>query len=354
MSAARLALAGLLLAAACGGPPPDPGEVADREDVDLGGVTGVRIRYGSIDVEGDGSSVGGLVAIPAGAPPQGGWPVVAYAHGTTGNADGCAPSDDPSLAGVDGALGALAGAGFVAVATDYEGIGTDGPHPYLHGPSEARAVVDSVRAARVVVPEAGPRWAVLGYSQGGHAALWAAQLGGELAPELELLGAAALAPATEPAELVAAGGPRVAAITVAGWVAATPDLDEDDVLTEAGQQAVEDAEEQCGVDPGDAALVTDAGTAGFDAYLAENATGNGPVPVPVLVLQGTDDPLVRAEVTRRTVDRICASGGTVELREYPGAEHISIVEAATPEAVAWLADRFAGVPPPSTCGTPTR
>src|SRR5688572_10886009 len=125
----------MLLLAACGDDNPAPGEVADREEIDLGGTPGVRIRYGSTDVEGDGSTVGGLLAVPAGAPPPGGWPIVAYAHGTTGNADDCAPSDDPTLAGVGSAVAALAAAGFVVVATDYEGIGTDGPHPYLNGPS---------------------------------------------------------------------------------------------------------------------------------------------------------------------------------------------------------------------------
>ena len=348
MRAARVAAAALAVLAACGDSSPAPGEVARREEVDIAGVRAVRIRYGSTDVEGDGSTVGALVAVPVGEPPEGGWPIVAYAHGTTGNADDCAPSDDPTLAAVDVALRSLAGAGFVAVATDYEGIGTSGPHPYLNGPSEVRAIVDSVRAARAVVPDAGRRWAVLGYSQGGHAALWAAEVAGADAPELQLLGVAAQAPVTDPAQLVPAGE-LTAALLVAGWVASTPEFDEDELLTEAGRQAVDDAEDVCTVDVDDADLVADAGLAAFDTYLAANAVGSRPATAPILVLQGTADPLVRPEVTEQAVGRYCAAGATVELRTYDGADHRSVLE-STPDALAWLINRFAGVVPTSSCG----
>jgi alpha-beta hydrolase superfamily lysophospholipase len=340
--AARVAVVAVALLAACGGPTPDPGEVTRQEEVDLGGVRALRIRYGSIDVEGDGSTVGALVAVPSGEPPAEGWPIVAYAHGTTGNADDCAPSDDPTLAAVDAALRSLAGAGFVAVATDYEGIGTSGPHPYLNGRSEAQAIVDSVRAARNVVPEAGTRWAVLGYSQGGHAALWA----GQVAALPELVGVVAQAPVTDPSQLLAARE-LTAALVVAGWVASTPELDEDAALTDTGRQAVDDAEEVCTVEIGDGELVVD--TAGLDAYLAGNVVGNQPATAPVLILQGSADPLVEAAVTAQAVDRYCAAGATVELRTYTGADHLSVVDQSTSDALSWLRDRFAGAPPASSC-----
>jgi alpha-beta hydrolase superfamily lysophospholipase len=344
--AARVAAVVVALVAACGDPSPDPGEVARQEEVDIGGVRAVRIRYGSIDVEGDGSTVGGLVVVPAGEPPAEGWPIVAYAHGTTGSADDCAPSEDPTLASVDAALRSLAGAGFVAVATDYEGIGTSGPHPYLNGRSEARALADAARAARRVVPDAGTRWAVLGYSQGGHAAMWAAEVAADDAPELQLVGAAAQAPVTDPAQLVH-GGLGITALLVAGWVASSPDLDDDEALTEAGRRAVEDAEDVCTVEVDDPNLVVD--TAGFEAYLADNVVGQRPATVPVLVLQGTSDPLTHPDTTEQAVERSCAAGTTVELRTYDGADHLTVVERSTPDALAWLAERFAGAPPTSTC-----
>ena len=350
MHRARLAVAGLLvlsLLAACGGDDAAPGEVVEQEEIDLAGTPALRIRYGSVDVEGDASTVGGLLVVPPGEAPPGGWPVVAYAHGTTGSADDCAPSDDPSRAGVAEAMTALAAGGFVAVATDYEGIGTDGAHPYLNGQSEARAVVDAVRAARALTPDAGARWGVLGYSQGGHAALWTAQLADELAPELDLVGAVALAPAVDPAALVAVAGPNTEALLAAGWVASDPDVDTDEMLTDAGKDAVDAAEDACIVEA-DAPLLTEAGTAGLAAYAAANATGTQPLTVPVFVALGTGDQLTTPEVIRAAVDRACALGGTVAVREYD-ADHLTLVGDATPEAIAWLADRFAGGPPPTIC-----
>src|SRR5690606_37645715 len=88
--------------------------------------------------------------------------------------------------------------GFIIAATDYPGLGTVGPHPYLVGVSEGRAVIDSVRAARELrEAHAGDRFVVWGHSQGGQAALFTGELSASYAPELKLLGVAAAAPATD-------------------------------------------------------------------------------------------------------------------------------------------------------------
>src|SRR6266404_3207645 len=83
-----------------------------------------------------------------------------------------------------------------AVATDYSFSEKNGPHPYLIGEGEARAALDSVRAARQM-PELtlDKRMVIWGYSQGGHAALWTGIVGPRYAPDLEILGVAAIAPA---------------------------------------------------------------------------------------------------------------------------------------------------------------
>ena len=92
--------------------------------------------------------------------------------------------------------------GYVIAATDYPGLGTEGIHPYLIGDSEAYSVLDSVRAARELPDaKAQKRFAVWGHSQGGHAALFTGQLAASYAPDLELVGVAAAAPATYLAEL---------------------------------------------------------------------------------------------------------------------------------------------------------
>ena len=149
----------------------------------------------------------GTVSVPKGRPPRGGWPVISWAHGTTGIADRCAPSLDSPF---DPAHGLIAyaypllerwlKAGYAVVRTDYEGLGTPGAHPYLIGRSEAYSVLDAVRAARKLDTRLGRRVVIAGHSQGGQSALWAASLAGRWTPELKVRGTVALAPVSHLAE----------------------------------------------------------------------------------------------------------------------------------------------------------
>ena len=107
------------------------------------------LLYRSTATNGAAIAVSGTVAIPKGTPPKGGWPVISWAHGTTGIADACAPSRRDAFGGYDHALlNRWLKAGYAVVRTDYEGLGTPGDHPYLIGVSEGRSVLDMVRAAR--------------------------------------------------------------------------------------------------------------------------------------------------------------------------------------------------------------
>jgi dipeptidyl aminopeptidase/acylaminoacyl peptidase len=121
--------------------------------------------------------------------------VASWAHGTSGLADTCAPSKDPGVVSGTPYLRELLDAGFAVVATDYEGLGTPGLHPYLVGESEGRSVLDAARAA-AALPDAGASSNVIvyGHSQGGHAVLFAGELAPSYAPDLNLLGVAAGAP----------------------------------------------------------------------------------------------------------------------------------------------------------------
>jgi dipeptidyl aminopeptidase/acylaminoacyl peptidase len=139
------------------------------------GAAAYRVLYRSVGLRNQPIAVSGLVIIPGGPAPATGRPIVAWAHPTTGVTPPCAPSLAlEHFAHIPG-LKTLIERGYVVTATDYPGLGTPGPHPYLVGISEARAVLDSVRAARAM-PGAGNgnRFAVWGHSQGGHAALFTA------------------------------------------------------------------------------------------------------------------------------------------------------------------------------------
>lgn len=345
-----VALAVLLAGVACGDDDLDgPAEIADTVDLG-GGVQARRIRYGSTDVRGEPSEVTGLLVVPPGEPPPGGWPVIAYAHGTTGAADECAPSRNPQLGAVALQLVVLAAAGFVAVATDYEGLGSDGPHPYLNGKSAARSVVDSVRAARHLVPGAAQRWAVVGHSQGGHAALFVAELAPTLAPELELLGALAVAPVVDVLTMTGAQTPlqqMVVLLAVHGYLSSDDDADADALLTDEGQDTIDRIEDACDAAPPAKLLEGDA--VGFTSWLEEQALPQRPTAVPILVQQGLRDNLTPPDATRRAVAAMCALGDVVSLREYADADHTTVADAGADDAAAWLADRFAGRPATATC-----
>jgi uncharacterized membrane protein HdeD (DUF308 family)/fermentation-respiration switch protein FrsA (DUF1100 family) len=161
-----------------------------------------RVMYVSSGVDGERRAVSGLIVVPTAPAPPGGRDVVAFTHGTTGVSRLCAPSllADPTR--VMEGLPQLVAAGYVVAATDHEGLGTSGRHPYLVGRVEAMNALDSVRAARLL-PEADAtnRFAVWGHSQGGHASLFTGQLAASYAPELELVGVAAGGPVPDLVEL---------------------------------------------------------------------------------------------------------------------------------------------------------
>src|SRR6202789_2008784 len=187
------------------------------------GATTYRVLYRSTGLDNKPILVSGVVIAPPGDPPQGGRPIVAWAHPTSGVVPRCAPSLAIFLFEQIQGLRSFVRDGYVVAATDYPGLGTEGPHPYLVGVSEARAVIDSVRVA-AQLPGAGDgnKFVVWGHSQGGHAALFTGIIAKDSAPELEVSGAAAAAPATDLTTLMnedidTVGGKNITAMTLWSW-----------------------------------------------------------------------------------------------------------------------------------------
>ncbi len=146
----------------------------------IGGTTGsgkaYRILYRSTGPGGEPIAVSGAVFLPDAPAPRHGRDIIAWAHPTTGVVDRCAPTLLPDLSGTIPGLDDMLARGYIVAATDYAGLGTPGMHPYLIGDSEARAVLDSVRAARALPDaRASNRFAVWGHSEGGHAAFFTGQ-----------------------------------------------------------------------------------------------------------------------------------------------------------------------------------
>src|SRR3954452_5446830 len=125
------------------------------------------LLYTSTGIAGKTVGVSGDVAVPNGKAPKGGWPVITWAHGTVGIADSCAPSKVGTQANYDSPLlNKWLKAGYAVVRTDYEGLGTPGPHPYLIGDSEGRSTLDMVKAARKLNKDIGKELVIAGHSQG--------------------------------------------------------------------------------------------------------------------------------------------------------------------------------------------
>jgi alpha-beta hydrolase superfamily lysophospholipase len=328
------------------------------------GAKAWKVLYHSRSVAGDDIAVSGVVVVPTGTAPKDGRPVVTWAHGTTGLGDQCAPSKEADVATALPFVKQLVDAGYVVAATDYEGLGTPGVHPYLVGESEGRSVLDAARAARALKGAgAGDRVLVTGHSQGGQGALFAGELAKSYAPELDLLGVAAAAPAADVEHILPLaaninGGGGYVAMGIQGFHAAYPDTDPASVLAPDAQAKSDAATTQCSDEvmaafqgvSGPAVLAHDPlAIPALQQLLHENSAGNRPAGAPVLIVQGTADTTVPRVLTDAFTTKACAAGGTVDYRTYDGATHGSVIQAAQDDVVQWLKDRVAGKPAPTTC-----
>jgi hypothetical protein len=127
------------------------------------GATAVRILYHSLSADGADVATSGIVLIPGGGAPAGGWPVIVWAHGTSGVARQCAPSLQKDMEYGEEGLMPMVRAGFAVIATDYHGLGTQGPHEYLNKTAQGRDVIYAIPAAHAAVPLLARRWVVIGH-----------------------------------------------------------------------------------------------------------------------------------------------------------------------------------------------
>lgn len=359
-------------------PPDEPGSLLRAEPFTRqipDGATAWRILYTTTLDEGEPTVASGLVVVPDGVGTDGGAtpPVVAWAHGTTGYARGCAPSvlDEPFESGAFFLLDDVLARGWALVATDYAGLGTAGPHPYLVGQGEARSVLDAVRAARALDDATlGEQTVVWGHSQGGHAALWTGAVAPAYAPDVPLAGVAALAPASDLTAMVShlenvPGGSVFASYVVAAYDAAYPDADAIEAVRPGARLVVHEMASRCLSEPGALVSVAEAlsmdqplwTTDPTDGALGERLAENvptGAVEAPLLVAQGASDPLVLPSTQDAYVGERCAAGQPVDYRTYEGRDHVGLVQADSPLApdlVRWTEARLAGEPPTPTCAT---
>jgi pimeloyl-ACP methyl ester carboxylesterase len=334
----------------------EPGDLIRTMPVEpSAGRTGLRIMYHSTDAEGEDRAATGLIFYPEGDAPDGGWPVLAWTHGTTGLASACAPSrhgSAPPDYGVEGVL----------VAPDYIGLGPLGEvHPYLSAAAEGNATIDAVKVARSIpAAHAGDDWVVAGVSQGGHAALVTNERAADRFPEANLLGAVAMAPG---AELGSDFGDDIqikviTTMVLVGVAAEDPDVDLADYLGPDALAASPAIAEGCVRDIAE----TMAGPAADPAYFSQDPRTspvgrawleqNDPGQVagaPLLLVQGEQDTLVVPARTDALFDRLCRIGQVTERLDVPAADHDTVVDRSMEQVTDWVQARFAGERPADDC-----
>lgn len=360
--------------AAPGSIPSAPGTVIRSEPlgVEVPGARAYRVLYSTQRPDGSPAVTGGMVFVPTAPAPAGGRPIVAWAHGTVGMGDACAPSRSANpLGDTANWLDQMLSFGWIVTATDYAGLGTTPPNLYLVAQAEVRDVVNSVRAARSLVgAQASSRYVVWGHSQGGHSALWSGHLAPQLAPELRLLGVAAAAPAAELNLIMGAQwdgivgwaiGPEI----VQSWPVVAPSLPLEGVVTPEGISSAASIAQQC-TSSSALALQLLARKELGQTFFAKNpsqdpdwlAFGTAQIPaalpatMPVFIGQSTADTVVLPWPNAVLQQRWCAAGSAIDVRWIGEVSHQLTAETIGPEAVAWIAGRFAGRPAPRTCDVP--
>lgn len=322
-----------------------------------------RILYTTTRADGRDAVASAIVLLGKHAP-AGRHPVLAWAHGTSGYAQACAPSlfPQPFGSGIRQELGQVIRRHWVLVATDYIGMGTQGPQPYLIGRSEGRAMLDAVRATRQLRQvSASNKTVVWGHSQGGGAALWTGQIQRAYAPDVPLVGVAAIAPTSDMPAIATRmndvrGGTVFMAYIMTAYAAAYPDVRMDDYVSPAERKLIQAASDRCTTagnlvlqnassNRGGPPLLSRSPVSGPLGQRLQENTPTGVGTTPLLIAQGGRDSLILPKVQRAFAKGLCDNGQRLDYREYPGRNHSGVAKGNSPflpQLITWTERRWAG------------
>ena len=320
-----------------------------------------RVLYHSTSVDSSDVAVSGTIWVPAGTPPAGGFPIVAWGPGNNGSGDPCAYSAQHDVTRIDYALlmFELMDEGYAVAYTDYEGHGTRYPYLFAVGESATHSLLDAARAVRDLLGTvASNRVVVAGHSMGAYAAAWSLQYGREYAGELDVRGAVALEGggdvADDIADIMAGDSPGLLVQGVVAWAAAYPDLDPADVLTPRALEVSRGIEASCDAagsfdsrQTDDVFAANPLDVASWRKQIEASRVRQAPFPVLFVVAPGS---VRHVEEIRTVTDRLCRVSKAIQFASYPGTDHDSVVDIAQRDYLDWIADRFAGKPATGNCG----
>ncbi|MBU2665275.1 lipase family protein [Actinoplanes bogorensis] len=309
-----------------------------------------QIKYATTDVRGHAVTATGMVLTPLRNRKN---KTVVWAHGTTGISDKCAPSSNDDVFWPEAriAIASLLERGWTVAAPDYPGLGTPGPHPYLIGASEARSIIDSVRAARELDDYLSKQYVVDGHSQGGQGTLFANQLASAYDGDLQLRGTVSIAPTSQTRALAAAipdtAGQGFMAMALYGLNAVEPSFRPETVLTAAAQDKEPVLRRGCLNEVLTAfapPLKLLKGGALPDSWVDKLyqyvEPGRTPLTAPAFIVQGTADEIVPAAFTDILVEDQL-KGAPVRYDKLPGRSHDQAVIDSTNRVASWIDQRFA-------------
>lgn len=351
-----------------------PGELAKcrsitLDDADLpAGTDAYQVIYRSTNEWGSPIVVSGTVIVP----PNGNKNIISLASGTIGmrdktdTGDSCAPSVGLPTgdAFVSNVTAAYVNQGFTVAVTDYEGLRTPAPHPYLIGRSEGQAQLDMARAVKKIpalsASHASSKVLLTGYSQGGHSTLWAAQLKAAYAPELNVVGAVA---GSSPVDLVSTInlndgglGSSLMVYVISSYDTSYPELGLHSRLSSTGVSFVDNHVGECSsANAVNLSLMyrswgnlwkTGQNPLNDPAFLARAARNSPPAvkpTMPLYMFHGDADDIVPHDVDKAYADQLRSLGGKVTWDTVPGGWHLAFTNDPN-RSMQWIKDRFAGVP----------
>jgi hypothetical protein len=336
-------------------------------NIDGANATAVKVVYRSTSgVDGTPAEVSGVVAVPPGAPPKGGWPIVSFAHSLIGVLPKCAPTLADGLWGYSQAIATMLGRGFVVALSDYQGLGSHGgTHSVVDAATLGNNVIDIARAARRVLPSASTRWAAFGIGEGGLAAWSAAERAGIYGGGMDLVGSVAIAPYADlsPMADAAANGQLSGPQQIQMYIQvlqslknSDPRFDLDaqrsvaarqqwDLLTDCAPKDPEQARQAVNqlkpddVRPQNPAALSDVRQRLADAGLP--ARYPTPGSAPVLVVFGTADGSTSALGIQRALAAGCAKGERIDVNKRAGDTEVTN-DQIIQSAIGWMMARFDG------------
>jgi len=321
-------------------------------------VSAIRILYHSRSAVGEDVAASGVVLFPYGKkPPAGGWPVIVWAHGTTGVARRCAPSLTRNI-GHGPFLSMYVNLGYAVVAPDYTGLGTDFRNAFLDSPSNAADLIAAVPAARAAEPSLGGRWIAIGEAEGSLAAVAVAEKQHETR-DPGYLGSIAISGLADPQEIYQPGGAGSSSLKLAtlayGIKTVYPEFQIADMLTEKGLGVYHRIEQTCSnagaapdFSPSETLKPGWEGNPFVRRYFLRSHLAETPASRPILVITSDADSAIPGATTAQAIARMCKQGDQIQSQLYP-ADAGSLIGDSVRDQIAWIEARFSGRPSTTTC-----